>query len=153
MFKFQESWWYDTIFCYPFGIFYSYFKQKIEKNLLKTNLRYYIFSIITIFLFVLLYQINQIYIYEVVGILFCLLIILFSLKININNKILIWFGNNVFSVYILQRIPMIVLSKYFTLPKYTFIIVSFIATIIISIMFDKLLFQIDNRIFKKEVKL
>lgn len=32
------------------------------------------------------------------------------MKVKINNKALIWCGNNLFPLYIYQRIPMIVLS-------------------------------------------
>ena len=148
--RFKESWWYDTILCYPFGLLFSYLKTDFEKIVLKNNYVFYITSIFVLILFIIFYQIKNIYFFEFAGVLFCLLIVLFSLKINVSNSILMWLGNNVFSIYILQRIPMIFLSKYFELGNYSFVFASFIITILISVLFNKLTYVFDKLIFRKE---
>jgi len=60
------------------------------------------------------------------------------IKINVSNYILNWFGKNMFIIYILQRIPMIIFDhlKISAYNAYLYLIISFIATLIISYMFD-----------------
>ena len=74
------------------------------------------------------------------------------MKICFCNNVLIWFGNHVFSVYILQRIPMIFLSKVGIAEKdkYFFLILVFLCTILGAIVFDyitpKMWDKVDKRI-------
>lgn len=107
----KPSWWYDTMLCFGFGIFYSIWRERIEPILQ----RYYWF--IVPILFFLLICIGTIP-YSVKGlvtnaycIIFCFLIIMLTMKFRVNNLILIWSGRNLFPLYIYQRIPMIILSS------------------------------------------
>ena len=88
---------------------------------------------------------------------FVIIIVLISLKININSPILKWFGDNLFWVYILQRIPMIILSSVgYQSHKYRYFIICFIVTILLTIivkkiysLFEKLLDKIIINLKKK----
>ena len=42
---------------------------------------------------------------------FCLLVVMLTMKLKVNNAVLIWSGKNLFPLYIYQRIPMIILSS------------------------------------------
>lgn len=107
---FKPSWWYNTMLCFALGIFFSVFRQHIEP-IVK---RYY--WIILSILVVLLVYLGRIP-YDVKGLVynsfcmvFCLLLVILSMKIKINNSALIWAGKNLFPLYIYQRIPMIIFS-------------------------------------------
>ena len=107
----KPSWWYDTMLCFGVGILYSVWRERVE-NVLQ---RYYWF--IVPILFILLICIGKIpfsvkgLVYNTYCIVFCLLIVILTMKIKINNPILIWAGKNLFPLYIYQRVPMIVLSS------------------------------------------
>ena len=54
----KESFWYNTLLCYPFGLWYSYFKERIDK-LLSNNKNYIIIFFCNILLLLLIKIINH----------------------------------------------------------------------------------------------
>lgn len=102
----------NTALCFIAGMWYSYFKDLIDKALRNHIFVYYAITIFMISLFVYSYPFkgHRILMYNAVSILFCLCIILISMKIYINSSVLDWFGYHLFWVYILQRIPMNILK-------------------------------------------
>ena len=105
-----QYWWYDTILCYPFGMYVSLYKERfialfqnrfktlcllgggiafylIGKNLL---LKYHLLNKTSIWTFH-----NVFYVFAV------LLIVFITTSFYIKNNILEWFGSNLFSFYIL----------------------------------------------------
>lgn len=146
MSQYKESWWYNTALCYVAGMWFSYFRTKIEKVILKNNKIYLFYLTILLLLFYVLrnYR-NDIVIYELWAVTFSLITVMVTLKASINNKILNWIGKNLFTLYILQRLPMILL-KHYNINLYgsnMYLILSFISTIIISILFTLLLNRLD----------
>ena len=107
----KPSWWYDTMLCFALGVFFSVFRQHFELIVKK----YY--GIILFIFVILLLCIEKIpysakgLVYNTFCMVFCLLIIVLSMKIQINNSLLIWAGKNLFPLYIYQRIPMIIFSS------------------------------------------
>lgn len=106
----KESWWYDTMLCYGAGLAYSCYKQHIER-FLKDNYFVVLFLLTIIFAFLcyLPYEYRGIK-YNMFSITFSLLIVLTSMKIKVNNAVLVWMGKNLFPLYIYQRVPMLILS-------------------------------------------
>ncbi len=49
--------------------------------------------------------------YEIESILFAIIVVMLSMKIKINNNLAYWFGKNLFGLYMLQRIPMLILKE------------------------------------------
>ncbi len=146
----KPTFWFDTILCYPLGMIFSYCREWIERKFLNNNIIYYVLLILMscVFLFFIKYQ--NIYTLLLNSMVFSILVVLITYKIDINNKILLWLGKNVFNIYILQRIPMTLLSHFFNLPSYVFVLLSILIVVIISILFDKLLLFIDSIFFKKK---
>lgn len=135
--KNKQLHWYNTILCYPAGMFFSYYKNKIENLICENNKTYLFISFICIITFILLYKISKvsnILVYQLVSILFVILILLACMKFSFKNVILNYLGNNIFWIYILQRIPMIILRNYNinNYNPYLFVIISFILTIILT---------------------
>lgn len=148
--RFKENYWFNTALCLPLGLWYSYLKDFVEKIAMKNNIIYTLFCIF----FAIVYYISFTnaqngFFYVIWTLSFVAIILLIIMKINICNKALIWLGNHVFSIYILQRIPMMILTK----KNVQFdnidicLIVCFIITVIISQLFDMLMDHVDKKLF------
>lgn len=150
---YKNDWWYNTLFCFPLGMTYSYFKTQIESNVQKNNFSYFV-CLITTFLatFVFTYlSKNNFWYYELWAIVFTLLIVLCTMKIKLKSPILNWLGQQLFLIYILQRIPMIIGQYYgynVTHP-YRYFAICFIITILLTYIFNIIFNKIDLKLFKK----
>ena len=85
------------------------------------------------------------------------LIVLATMKVQIGNGILEFFGSHVFSIYILQRMPMIIFSKLGLAEsnKYVFVALCFFTTVTMAVIFDLCMDKLDKIIFadrKKKIK-
>lgn len=112
--KTKEIWWWDTILSFPIGIIYSIYKDRIEVFL--SNQRNYLWTLTGVtLLFITFYylgtEIKTIF-SSVTSVIFALMFLMLTMRIKIGNKILYWLGVNAFSIYILQRIPMIIANEY-----------------------------------------
>lgn len=108
----KQGYWYDTIFSYPLGLYFSLYKDELE-NVLKRNYAKCLPVIFTSFLLLMFLP------YDIKGIVantracaLVILIVLLSMKLHINSKALSWLGKHLFPLYIYQRIGMIILSEY-----------------------------------------
>lgn len=153
----KEPWFYNTIILYSVGMMYSLFKKPIEKIVMKNDIIYLSVGavIVAVYYYVYLNRGKGIEWYSVWGILFMALVLLFTVKVNVNNKILTWFGSHVFSVYILQRLPMNVLSSFGlnTTHKYAYIVICFFITIALAAVFDYLVDKLDSFVYKSGRKI
>lgn len=149
----MASYWYNTSLCLPLGLWYSYFKDKIEAVFMKNNIVYHIILAVIFTLFMVThYNKNPLTVYIFWTLLFTLFIVLVTMKVKIGNKALYWLGNHVFSVYILQRLPMSIFVKFDAIAsnRYLFFILSFVATAIISELFDRGTGALDKLIFDRK---
>lgn len=134
------SWWYDTVLCYPAGIILSYEKDKLQKCIERYKVRA---LIICAFITLLLYMLQgNLIAHELLAIIFCLDIVLICSFIRIENKLLLFLGKHTFEIYILQRIPMVILHNRIG-GGYAYLLVSVTVTIVISIVFKKLERKVD----------
>ena len=110
----KDTWWYDTVLCYPLGMLFSYIKPRFDKFIFcKKRNMFFVFGIQLILFSVLFHFYNttkNTVIFMLTSCAFSLLVIFFSAFITLNNPVLRFFGKHVFSIYILQRIPMICLT-------------------------------------------
>jgi len=140
----KKVYWYNTSLCFPFGMLFSCYKDKLLK-ILKNNNLFYIIFIFLLFLFLIVYKLREEWLYfNFSSVIFVIIITLFSFKIKIGNKILYWIGKNTFNIYILQRISYIIF-KHFGIDKiniYLYFLFSTILTIEITLLFNKLIKKI-----------
>ena len=148
-FRPHEYWWYDTIMCYPLGMWYAIAKERIDKALLPNFGKWLVCTAAAITAFIALRQLRFgmngsriVFIFEALA--FAMMIVFISMRMSVNNSVLRWFGNHVFSVYILQRIPMIILS-YFGMNNKPFLFSAacFAITIVIAELFDRMTDKLD----------
>ncbi len=147
---------YDTIIIFAAGMIFSLVREKAE-NLLTRHEAVYYTALGLCFLaytFFYLKRKSGIEFYSMWGILFMALVVLFTMKVQIGNGILEFFGSHVFSIYILQRLPMIILTKIGLAAshKYVFVALCFFATVTMAVLFDLATDKLDGVLFRKRIK-
>ena len=133
----KEEYWYNTMFCYTVGVLFSMYKNKIE-SFMKS--RYWLTLIIALIVLLIIDRIPYSargLVYNTFSVVFCFVVILLTMKFKINSKILLWCGQNLFPLYIYQRIAMVVLSSihngaFAAGYPFLFTAVCFIITIVIA---------------------
>ncbi len=80
---------------------------------------------------------------------FTIALLLVTMKFEFHSRILSWLGKNLFEVYILQRIPMILLQPYMTGHNYHYFAACVVCTLILVVIFKKVTGKLDACIFKK----
>lgn len=149
--KYRPEYYINTAMCFVAGIIYSYFKEKIESKL-KNNWVYYISIVILFLSFIFLYKMqNNIIIYNILAIIFSYIVVLFTMKIEIKNKILLWFGNKLFWIYILQRIPMM-LFQHIIHNSIVFFAVCLLSTCLLAYTYSKLFVIFDKVKTRKAIE-
>ena len=111
---FKLPYWYDTILCYPLGFMSSTYKDKIEAHF---RGRYWICVSVLLVALLLTHLWHYVQAYDwfqlrynAMSMVFALLMLALTMKVRINNRILIWFGKMLFPVYIYMRLPMLVMK-------------------------------------------
>ena len=137
----------STIMCYPLGIWIALYEEKILSCFLKK--RWISIAVLAIIL-VATYKLRYIdAVMNLASICFALAIVWFLCWFKINSRILEFIGTHAFSIFILQRIPFLMLQtltpKICEVPM-AFVVVSFAVTLVISVAFDKMLKHVDNKI-------
>lgn len=122
------------------GICYLEYKGKFEEI---ANKKYGALLISSVMFFLFLHYFpKDLYgiKYNIHSCVFCMVMVLLSMKFKTGNKWLGWLGVNMFSLYIYQRLPMIVLNDLTSgvLPTtypYAYIAVCFVTTVIIAVFY------------------
>lgn len=136
IFHIRNFFWCDTVLCYSLGMFYSLYKDRIE-NFLKHSTIYFS-SLILFFIasLALIYCVENGFgkIFDLILMLvFTIFVLLLTMKISLNNKILNWFGTHLFEIYILQRIPMMIFERIgLNNSIYLFFVLCFGTTILLA---------------------
>lgn len=140
---FKASHWYNTLLCYPFGMWVKENETKILFGLSRNFLKVAMFVLLSI---VLLRTVNdkETMLYSLYAISILSLMTLVSYKISFDSKILIYINKYIFEIYIYQRLFFRIFSN-FDLNKYVYLIISFVCTLLLSIIVQ----QIRDH-FKKE---
>lgn len=135
----RPNYCYNTAFTYLAGILYSKYKKQIEKIIFATNKSYFFSLLILILGFMIAHKYwwKSLFCYELVSVLFALIIVVVTAKIKLTNPILTYAGRHVFSLYMLQRLPMLLLQKTkIANPVWLYFSVSLAITFVISALFD-----------------
>ena len=144
-----QEWWIDNIMVFPLGISFSIFKPQIEEWIRKGKNYYFVFLILTVFL-VSWHSLVGIDKKGICTCLFALWVVLLSMKVKFDNKILQWLGTLAFSIYILQRLPMIALTNAgINKNALLFVIIVIPSVFIIAYLYNCFLKRMDKRLFEK----
>lgn len=151
--KYRFSWWYDTALCYPLGLWFSLYKAPVQRFVTKTNAVWAACFGGTCAAFVAVYLVKSAWfpLEFVCGLLFCAVAVLLTLKITVSNLLLIWSGQHLFELYILQRLPMILFFRLgiATWNPYVYVALCTLVTILLAIAFPYITRRADHVIFRK----
>lgn len=148
----RPAYTYNTVIVYPLGMWFAYLQPYMDRLLQKNSIFYSIVIFICTFAFVWAFQnrTHGIAFYTIWVCAFTGLIVLFSMKIKVTNPVLLFFGRHVFSIYILQRIPMMIFDACgFGKKPIQLFLVSFAATIVLALLFDMLMEKLDAVLFRQ----
>ena len=144
----RPSRFYNTVMVYSAGMLYSFLRFQVEQFLFKSERRYWLCVLCAVILFLGAHSIwrkNVIY-YELTCVLFAITVVWFTAKLQITNPLLDYCGRHLFSLYILQRIPMLLLAS--SMAKnypYEYFIICLLTTFALSAIFDKVMGAIWKR--------
>ena len=139
----KSYWWYDTVMCYPLGMWYYLAKPYLDKKLLNSFGKWLSAVVVCLATFVGLRMLLGVtggfrIIFILMAMVFAIGVTLISMRISINNGVLRWFGSRVFGIYILQRIPMMILQHFGCNDKpIVFTAVCFAITIVFAEIFER----------------
>lgn len=137
--KIKHDWWFNTVICYVFGMWFSLFRELFEKIVQRSNVTWAISFAASLAGFCIFFHQRKIFVmYEISCIFFVLCVLLFTMKVSVDNKILRKFGEFVFGVYILQKIPLMICDKLGFLDSnpYLCFIACLVITFILAIGFN-----------------
>lgn len=141
----------NTYLCYSLGMWYAYYKSKIDSFMNKYSFSYYGVMIFLFVAFILIYPLryDRIMNYNLLSMIFCLIIVGILMKVSFQNKILIYFGNMLFWIYILQRIPMALIKHHQIISNTSIqVILSLGITLILAYVMNELSKKLKQVLFK-----
>ncbi|MDE6017819.1 MAG: hypothetical protein K2G85_03275 [Muribaculaceae bacterium] len=151
LYKLKATYWWDTLLAYPTGMLWSVYKEELIKFFSEKK-RYYSVLAIMFIIFLVLYKVGNLVssgLALFTSAIFGIIIVMITIKFRIGNQVLYWLGINAFSIYILQRIPMIIFSEYgFNENHLLFASIVFPLVLILAWTFTKLTNLIDRKFFK-----
>ena len=140
----------DNILAFNIGFYYSLLKEYLDKIILKNDILYFGILSFTILIFHINKQSSVLTVSNKNAI-FCLVVILISMKVRFKNNFLQLLSSHSYSIYLLQRVVMrfVYYKHYFEKNEIIRFFFEFIVIILISILFDKYTSFID-KFFKRE---
>lgn len=140
-FNLKQLYWYDTIILYSCGMWYSLLREKIEKLINKNLVIYCVVFLLTLAgaLYFMKNRGKSFVHTELCMTLFAAAVVLFTMRVSLNNAVLRWCGKNLFGLYILQRIPMVVFREIGVADFniYVYFILCLAVTVLLAWLFDK----------------
>lgn len=140
-FKLRPQHWYDTVICYAAGIWYSLLREKIEK-IINYNTAVYILVFLVTGAGTAYFALNRSASFvhtELCMMLFTAFTVILTMRVSVHNKVLTWCGKNLFGLYILQRIPMIVFKEIGVADFniYLYFVLNLAVTVVLAWAFEK----------------
>ncbi len=145
----KDTWCYDTLLMFPLGVAWGLYHEKIDRLLYQHDELWLLGLVLAFVLYQISIQNRGISLtwYTVWCAAFAAVMILLSMRMHLGGSVLNFFGKHVFSVYILQRIPMIILSDigWTGQMPYMSLILVLLSTSLMAVAFDWLM----DKLYKK----
>lgn len=111
----QDSWWYNTLLCYPLGMWYFLYRDRINRFMSKGT-HYWPTLALTVLAFLVSHKFwdpPSGWTYVLTMLLFTLCVVFLTMKFQPRNPILIYCGKHLQGLYLLHRIPFIIIGDYY----------------------------------------
>ena len=115
----------ETTLCFISGFYFSLFRKHFDKIKLNSDIFYFSITSFTICIYYKCYYIYNIFYRSIRNLSFALLIILMSMKIRLKNDFLKFLNSHSFSIYLLQRLVMMIVYNKHLFLNNNFIRISF----------------------------
>lgn len=140
LYKFKSHLWYNTLLCFPLGMWFNFSKEKLcsllEKNIIYFSLLF-ILGILFVFSFFYIPTVSPAFVIK--ALLFSICVVLLQYKMSLKSSTVYSFlGEHVFSIYILQRISFMAMERIIQKNVYLYFLTTFILTLIIAVLYDYL---------------
>ncbi len=136
----KDECWYNTILAYSCGMFFALVDKKFNMWIQRGMYRY-VFSLLMMFILFAVTRwcrihslLSDIILYEMEVVCFMSVVLLITIRIKINNAVLLFLGKYAFEIYMLQRIPMILFENS-GLPKYLYLVLCIMITVVLAVVF------------------
>lgn len=141
--RFKEKVFYNTVICYPIGMWFGICEESIKK--VGRKLSAWVIGIIVLCIVLIVAYLKS-PIYSVKSIVFPLLIFTFTMRFCVSSRILSWLGKYTFSIYLLQRLPMLLFAKaeLQSISVNLFLGVVLISTVLIAWGFEHVMHKLDS---------
>jgi len=136
----------NTVFCYVAGMGYAHYKVVIEQVVCRNWMRYLLVGLSALVIFAASYLICaqtgglvRLVSYQIAGVMFAFCFVWLTMRFNIRNPVLAYIGGPaMFSIYILQRIPMMGLQQTGLVNRPVSYFISVLGlTLLLGWLFDK----------------
>lgn len=147
--------WYNTIFCFPAGMWFSRYSDRLLPALKKRVWLWALLLTGCVGLVALRVPfpglLKNPWVYNLWAILFVAGLVLMTMKVKLGNKAICYVGGMTFWLYILQRLPYIALEKagLATVNAYLYMSVCILCTFLLAFLVDKLTTRLDGLIWRK----
>lgn len=136
---------YDTTLCYAWGMLFSLYRKKIESflNENRNSWLFFLFVSVAGYLSTYFYRNSNHIIYQIWVFCFAASILIFTMRYVVDSKPLQWLGRNLFPLYILQRLPMLLLENVkcgggnARLGNWLYVAACFVITLVITVVYQK----------------
>ena len=144
----KESYWFNTLAAFPLGMLFSLRKTPFLSLLSKRGMPYLLTCLSAVVFFTFKKIWGGVDAYGFTTCAFCCFVTVLFSWIKIGNPVLNWAGKNVFTIYMLQRLPMLMLASMGINEKPAlFIFLSCLLTFVLAECFSRLLKKIDTFVF------
>lgn len=147
------TYYYNTTIFFAVGMFYSLFKKYFDKIIMKNNFVWAVFLVLSIlgFIFVKGFVDISVLFYPIWCGFGMLMILCLTMKIKLQNKILIWLGKTIFFIFTLQGIPQILFTKFLNNNYFIYILTTAI-TLLLAYVADYLFLKSENVFNNKSIR-
>ncbi|MEY8390552.1 hypothetical protein D3Z36_05145 [Lachnospiraceae bacterium] len=154
----RPYYYYDTVLCYSWGILFSLYRKKIE-DFINESFQTWLFCLSMLgigYLATYFFRHDSLIVYQIWIFCFVAAIVTFTMRLVIDSKPLQWLGRNLFPLYILQRLPMLILQPYMlpedagSIQKYLYVAVCFLCTLVISVLYRETIARGIGKVIRKK---
>ncbi len=138
-----NTYWYDTMLVFPVGVFYALYAEKITEAIQK-HYWWTLAFLAGVFLVLHFGHIRSFHglTLNIKAIVFSLLIVVLTMKVQVGNPWLLWCGLSLFPLYIYQRLPMLAIrglagKEWVCTNPHVFIGICFMVTVGIALLYNK----------------
>ena len=141
----------DTVLCFVVGFYFSLIKKYLDKIIMKNDIFYFGILSIGILSFYKSSKIENLFFKSIRNAIFSILVVFISMKIKLKNEFLKFLNSHSYSIYLLQRLVMMINyeKKIFINNDFIQIFFEFSSIFCISSLFDKYSAYL-NKIFPKK---